>query len=288
MTNVPKVGIVVLNYNGADCLTACLSSLDRLEYDDKEIIVVDNGSSDDSFSQAEALFPHFTFIRNGKNEGFAKGMNIGMRRAFLHGARWCLLFNYDAEIDVQALSFLRVAAQKHPRAGLLSPAIYKKGSDLLWFGKGRIEFLRMRAIHREPSRKELASESYQSGFLSGCALFIKKELVHAIGFLDERFFLYYEDADYSLRATQAGFDCLVVPQARVWHSEESNNNPKKTYFLVYSGLLFFQKHTPFLLRPYMVLYATIRRAKNFIDRIFWRSRAVEEVHRAYEKFFYEH
>lgn len=288
MTNVPRVGIIVLNYNGDKCLPSCLASLDQLAYSNKEIIVVDNGSSDDSFSRAGKSFPQFTFVRNGKNEGFAKGMNIGMRLAFLHNADWCLLFNYDAEIDMQALSSLMVVAEKHPRAGLLSPMIYEKGSNHLWFGKGRIKFLRMRAIHEEPSSEDLAAESYRSEFLTGCALLIKKEVTIAIGLLDERFFLYYEDADYSLRATEAGFENLVVPRARVWHSEESKINPKKTYFLVYSGLLFFKKHTPLLLRPYMALYVTIRRVKNSLDRVFWRESTVEEVHLAYEQFFYEH
>ncbi|PIX90372.1 MAG: hypothetical protein COZ29_00390 [Candidatus Moranbacteria bacterium CG_4_10_14_3_um_filter_45_9] len=288
MTNVPKVGIIVLNYNGDNCLSSCLSSLDRLTYPNKEIIVVDNGSSDDSFFSAEASFPQFTFVRNGKNEGFAKGMNIGMRLAFLHNADWCMLFNYDAEIDVQALSFLMTVAQKNPRAGLLSPVIYEKGSNHLWFGKGRIEFLRMRATHEKPSSEELASENYRSEFLTGCSLLVKKELALAIGLFDEQFFLYYEDADYSLRSTQAGFENCVVPQARVWHSEESKTSPQKTYFLVYSGLLFFKKHTPFLLQPYMALYVTIRRVKNFLDRVFGRGNTAEEVHRAYKQFFYEH
>src|SRR5665647_17768 len=230
MMSTPRVGIIVLNYNGDMCLSSCLASLDQLAYPNKEIIVVDNGSSDDSFSRAEASFPQFTFVRNGKNEGFAKGMNIGMRLAFLHNADWCLLFNYDAEIDTQALSSLMVVAQKYPHAGLLSPMIYEKGSDRLWFGKGRIQFLRMRATHEAPSPEELVSESYRSEFLTGCALLIKKEVALTIGLLDERFFLYYEDADYSLQETEAGFENLVVPRARVWHSEESKANPRKTYF----------------------------------------------------------
>ncbi|MFZ2187268.1 MAG: glycosyltransferase family 2 protein [Candidatus Moraniibacteriota bacterium] len=288
MSQDQKVGIIVLNYNGKACLSACLRSLDQLVYANQEVIVVDNGSTDGSFLRAERHFPRFVFVRNGKNEGFAKGMNVGMRLALARGAQWCLLFNYDAEIAPQALSSLIAAARRHPRAGLLSPVIYKKGSEQIWFAQGRVEFLRMRATHRGLPRAAFASDAYRSEFLTGCALLIKKNLIDTIGFLDERFFLYYEDADYSLRAARAGFDCLVVPQAMVWHSEASRKNPSKTYHLVYSGLLFFEKHTPPLLRPYMALYGTIRRVKNALDRILGRGGAAEEVHRAYEHFSHEH
>src|SRR3989344_5741559 len=135
------------------------------------------------------------------------------------------------------------------------------------------------------TKAERLSDAYASGYLTGCALFIKRELIDAIGFLDERFFLYYEDADYSFRASRAGFACLVVPGARVWHSEASRSNPQKTYFLVYSGLLFFQKHASLIMSNYLAAYVTIRRVKNHLDRLRGRGGAAEDVHRAYEHFF---
>lgn len=287
MAVTPKVGIIVLNYNGKNCLSVCLESLNRLEYSNREIIIVDNCSSDDSFLTAERMFPRHIFTRNTKNEGFAKGMNIGIRLALARGAEWCWLVNYDTETDPAALTQLIAAAQKHPEAGLLSPALYEKESLLPWFAKGEIDFFRMRAIHSQPSREESSSESYRSEFLTGCALLIKKELIEAIGFLDERFFLYYEDADYSLRATQAGFTCLVVPRASVWHSEESRLRSGKTYFLVYSGLLFFEKYASFLSRPYFFAYVTIRRVKNRLNLMWKKTSDALETKRAYEDYFHE-
>jgi GT2 family glycosyltransferase len=288
MSDIPKVAIIVLNYNGDKCLSSCLHSLEKLEYSNKEIIVVDNKSTDSSFSSAQKLYPHFSYIQNEKNEGFAKGMNIGMRIAFSRGAKWCLLFNYDAEIDAQALTELVLVAEKYPHAGLLSPIIFQKGDKQVWFAKGKIDYFRMRAVHTKPSREEFLSDAYSSEYLTGCALFVKKALVDAIGYLDEQLFLYYEDADYCVRARQAGFESLVVSKALVWHSEESKTNPRKTYFLVYSGLLFFRKHTPCILRPYIALYGTIRRVKNLFDRLFCKNDTVESVYRAYKQFFHEY
>src|SRR3989344_5291738 len=287
MATSPKVGIIVLNYNGRNCLPACLESLSRLEYPEKEIIIGDNHSSDESLLMAEKTSPQFTFVRNAKNEGFAKGMNTGIRLALMHGAEYCWLINYDTKVDPAALTRLIVVAQKYPQAGLLSPVILEIASRRLWFAKGKIDFLRMRALHTQPAKKELARESYPSEFLTGCALLVKKELVEAVGLLDERFFLYYEDADYSLRAALAGFACLVVPGARGWHAEASRAHPHKTYFLVHSGLLFFEKHAPFLLRPYLWAYVTIRRVKNRLDLARGKSAVALEVGRAYEHFFHE-
>ncbi|MFZ2299520.1 MAG: glycosyltransferase family 2 protein [Candidatus Moraniibacteriota bacterium] len=286
MTSAPKVGIIVLNYNGGRRLLSCLSSLEQLDYPNKDVIIVDNGSGDDSCASAAKQFPQFAFVRNGKNEGFAKGMNIGTRLALERGARLIWLFNNDAETDRRTLSLLIAAAEAHPQAGLLSPVIYETESGDIWFAKGTIEYSRMRALHILPAKRELLSKAYPSGFLTGCALLITKELIETIGFLDERFFLYYEDADYSLRALAAGFLCLVVPEARVSHSEESRSNLEKTYFLVHSGLLFFEKHAPLLLRPYLQAYVTIRRIKNVVDRLRGKGGAALEAYRAYQDYFH--
>lgn len=288
MPSSPRVAIIVLNYNGKDCLPACLESLSLLEYSNKEIIVVDNASSDDSFLVAEKKFPECTFVRNEKNEGFAKGMNSGIRLALSHGVAWCWLINYDAVVQPQTLTNLMAVAEKYPKTGLLSPQILEKESKKIWFAKGELDFFRMRAVHSTPTKKDFSSDAYRSEFLTGCALLIKRELIEAIGFLDERFFLYYEDVDYSLRATQAGFSCLVVPKALAWHSEASRMRSEKVYFLVYSGLLFFKKHASFLMRQYLFVYVTMRRVKNWFDRTYRRNGADLEVYRAYQHFFHGH
>lgn len=284
--SLPRVAIIVLNYNGRDCLPGCLRSLERLRYEDKDIIIVDNGSADGSLVSAEKQFPQFAFVRNGKNLGFAKGMNIGMHLALERGAQWVWIFNNDAEAAPSALSRLIAVAQGNPRVGLLSPMVYGKDGEA-WFGKGRVDYLRMRTLHIRPAGGELASKAYPSAFLTGCALLIKRELIETIGFLDERFFLYYEDADYSLRASAAGFACLTVPGATVSHREKSRENPQKTYFLVRSGLLFFEKHAPFFLRPYLQAYVTMRRAKNLVDRLRGKDGAALETYRAYQDHFNE-
>jgi len=286
MHTSPVVGVIVLNYNGQHCLLSCLQSLEQLRYTNKEIIVVDNHSSDDSLLIAEKKFPHCIFIRNNNNDGFAKGMNAGMREAIARGAEWCWLFNYDAISDPDALTqLMRVATTQPHKIGLVSPIIYTNNKQI-WFAKGTVNFFRMRVLHISPAQKEWMCEAYPSEFLTGCALLVNKRLINTIGFLDERFFLYYEDADYSLRAREAGLLCLVVPEASVVHSEASSQNTEKVYFLVYSGLLFFQKWGSPLLQKYYRVYGTIRRIKNWLDRIVYNnSPSARAVYRAYQNFY---
>lgn len=283
MSSPSAVAIVVLNFNGKDCLLGCLRSLEDLRYEAKEIIVVDNASEDGSLELARERFPRFTYIRNETNLGFAGGMNTGIREALAHGAEWCWLFNYDARARENSLSILMEYAGKHPEASLLSPWVWDRKGKRLWFAKGNISFLRMRTNHVRPNEKERCQEAYPSEYLAGCALLIKKDVIETIGTLDERFFLYYEDADYCLRASQAGFRSFVVPRACVWHDEKSRSNPQKLYHLVFSGLLFFRQHAPWYFRPYLAAYATIRRIKNRIDRLRGRDEALA-VYQAYRDF----
>lgn len=286
-TSYPLVGIVVLNYNGRDCLFRSLASLRRLRYQNFFVVVVDNNSQDGSLQLAKREFGEFSYLENKENAGFAAGMNVGLREVFtLRQAAWAWLFNNDAIADENALTNLIEAAREEKSAGLLSPAIFSADTEKLWFGKGRIDSLRMRAVHEIPTTKEWGRRSYPSDFLTGCALLIKKEVFERVGPLDPRFFLYYEDADYSLRSKKSGFRTLVVPGARVVHQEQSQKNPQKLYYLVLSGLLFFQKHASFWQKPYFFLYGTIRRIKNTLDSMRGRDDALV-VRRAYHDFYHD-
>lgn len=284
MGDVPLVGIIVLNYNGKDCLSQCLFSLQNIDYQRFFIVVVDNHSTDGSFDDAQVKFPQCHFLSLSQNKGFAAGMNVGMTYALGKGAEWVWIVNNDARVERQALRALLDVAQVVPQAGLLSPLILNDDGSR-WFAKARVDWLRMRVSHQNPTKEELAQPYYQSECLTGCALLLKRSCIEHVGMLDERFFLYYEDADLSLRAHQEGFSLLVVPSARVFHREQSEKNPRKTYFLVLSGLLFFQKHTFGWRRPYLAIYATMRRVKNNFDILRGRDGA-HSVRRAYSDFYH--
>jgi GT2 family glycosyltransferase len=281
MSTEPRVAIVVLNYNGKKCLQETLSSLDALEYSNKDIIVLDNASDDESFPLAKQAFPHYQYRALPKNGGFAYGMNAGMRLALERGAEFVWLFNYDALAEGSSLAKLVESAKILGERSILSPIILQ--NNTVWFEGGRINYLRMRVEHLK-RRDSSENKPFKTTFLTGCALFLPRIAMEEVGFLDEDFFLYYEDADYSVRALAKGFDLFVIPQATVWHSEESVHNPHKTYYLVYSGLLFFSKHKKALFSFYQAIYGILRRQKNRWDLLCHKPLA-REVYRAYSEFY---
>lgn len=275
-----KVVVIVLNYNGDKCLLDTLSSLQKLTYQNKEILVVDNASQDTSFEQAKKCFPEYSYLPLDHNGGFAYGMNRGIEYALSKGAQYVWLFNYDALAAAGALEPLVQVAEEHADRVLLSPLIFNENGEV-WFSGGRVNFLRMRAEH---TVRESFFVPQESTFLTGCALFIPKKVIEEVGFLDESFFLYYEDVDYSRRVAALQIPRKVVPDAHVVHSEESQFNPQKVYFLVLGGLIFFDKHKSGIFSFYQAIYVILRRLKNRIDVLLGRPGS-EKVAQAYQDFY---
>lgn len=280
MEDFPQVAILVLNYNGADCLPQCLASLQKLVYPNYTVVVVDNGSHDQSFEEAKQNFPENVFLQKKENTGFAAGMNTGIRYAEEHGYDFVWLMNYDAEVFPDTLTRLMHTHQTDPNKEALSPVIEDRKGDI-WFAGGRINFFRMRTEHQRTIQSPVP---YQTSFLTGCAPLLSVKLLQKVGIFDERFFLYYEDADLSCRIQRAGQGLFIVPDARVYHAEKSESNPKKLYYLVHYGLLFFALHTPTHLRLYIVGYVTIRRLVNQIKLLLGLSGA-SIVAQAYADYF---
>lgn len=282
MEKYPKVFIVILNYNGREVLKNCLLSVFKIDYPDFEIVLVDNNSTDGSFEAAKAGFSKLNFIKNEENLGFSAGNNVGIRFALERMADYVLLLNNDTQVEKDFLLRLVKIGEKNERIGLLSPLIFNGYTRQVWFSGGVISWLRMKAINQKTVK---TLDYYESSFLTGCAVLVKKQVFKAIGLLDEDYFLYWEDADFSWRSHQAGFKNVVVTSSWVYHFERSEQNKKnKTYWLVISGLIFFKKNTPSWLRPWIKIFLILRKTKNFIDNLFGRNELAPSVKKAYQDF----
>lgn len=285
MENLPKIFIIILNHNGKDCLPETLRGVFSLVYPAKEVVLVDNASADGSLEAARRDFSPASIIKNEHNIGFAAGMNAGIKYALERGAKYVLLLNYDVKIFSNFLTPLVEKMEKDAKIGLASPVIHGDDSRI-WFSGGRVDWWRMRAVQ---TRERLKRDSFSSDYITGCALLIRAEVFKKIGLLDEDYFLYYEDADLSLKAKKAGYKLLVSPESVLVHLEKSEQNSKqKIYWLVISGLIFFRKNTPWFFWPWVFVFYVIRRLKNWTDiKFFGRdtdaSRAVEK---AFKDFHY--
>jgi len=155
-----------------------------------------------------------------ENRRFAGGNNAGLRAALAAGADAVMLLNNDTEADPGLLERLVLALEQDPGAGAAAPLIYYAApSARIWYAGGRLSVPLAHAAHR--GLRTLDHGQYRSveptGYLTGCCLLATRAAWEKVGRLDERYFLYAEDSDWSLRARQAGFRLLFVPTARLWH-----------------------------------------------------------------------
>jgi hypothetical protein len=244
---IPKVMLIVLNWNGLADTLECLDSLACLDYPAYEVVVVDNGSTDSSVEAIRGRFPHVTLIENGENLGFVEGNNVGIRYALECDVDYVLLLNNDTIVDLRFLSALVKVAEADREIGVASPFIFlydvpreiwTAGATINW-ANGATQRLRAGETVRED---ELA---FDVDFVSGCALLAKREVIEATGLLDPDFYLYYEETDWCVRARAQGYRIVCVPQSRIWHKVSRSigaSSPAVSYYMTRNVLLFLRKH----------------------------------------------
>ena len=207
------ISVVVLNYNGKRYLDDCLSSLAAQTFRDLEVIVVDNASTDGSVEYIKSNFSWVRLVINKENLGFAGGTNSGIRAA---EGDLILTFNNDARADSRLLEYLHkpmadsnvgVCAAKMLLADgrINSAGICLSRSGAAW-DRGMFG----------PDNGQYDAREEVFGACAGAALY-RREMLDEIGLFDEDFFLYMEDVDLAFRARLAGWKCIYVPEAKVFH-----------------------------------------------------------------------
>lgn len=253
----PLISVVVLNWNGADDTLACLDSLAALTYPNFNVIVVDNGSTDDSLDKLHAYSSRYPLVllETGRNLGYAEGNNVGIRHALAHGADFVLVLNNDTTVAPDLLEQLVGAARRNPDAGVFSARVmYFDNPDKVWFDGARWNesALQLEWPGQGESESELGTIDHDTDYACGAALFFRAEVARQIGLLDETFFLVWEEVDWCFRARKAGWCNKVVAAAKIWHkigvSFGSESSPLRTYFSIRNQLLWFSRHASFSAR----------------------------------------
>ncbi len=248
--NQPKVSIIILNWNSYEVTRDCLHSLRKIDYRNYEVLIVDNGSVDSSADQLQREFPEVRMVRNAQNLGFTGGNNVGMRDALSRGADYLLLLNNDTIVAPDFLSKLVAVAEGQPTVGMINPKIYYyEPPDRIWYAGGQYEPWRTFPKHFGLRQRDvgLYNQKREVSFITGCALLIKAEVVRKIGLLDEIFFLSFEDADWSIRALEAGYKGVYVPESVIWHrdsyvTEKSLGLARREFYNMRNTVLCARKH----------------------------------------------
>ena len=243
-----KVFVVILSWNSRDDLMDCLAHLKVTNYPNYVIVIVDNGSTDDSVAKVKEIYPDCIIIENAENVGFVGGCNIGMQYAMSNGADFVWLLNDDALVTAETLSKLVSFAESNPKVGMVSPVIFThRESEKIQFCGAFVDFQSCCIVGTSDlkSIEQWQKDLKENLFLWGTALLIKRAVMNRIGLLDERFFAYFEDTDYCLRANAAGYIQRVVIDARIYHKNTTNQieRPPHYHYLYNRNMyLFFKKY----------------------------------------------
>ncbi len=258
-TDKLHVIIIVLHWRDDRCTRDCLASLYVLDYPSYSITLVDNGSHNGSLERLIAQFPDIHVIRHERNRGFAAGVNPAIRHALDNGADAVLLLNNDALIAPDALLRMTAALHQCPQIGILSAAVVRADQPDTLAGAGAYvgRYWTKPIGWNEPLAPSPPDIPVAVPTAFGAALLIRREVFEWAGLFDERFFFYYEDTDFSMRARAAGFDVAYLPGAIVRHavSASTRNVPGlREFYLAHSRQLFFYKYRHGLDR---LIYTTV-------------------------------
>jgi GT2 family glycosyltransferase len=263
-----KVFISLINFNGSKNTRECLESIDNLNLTgiDLNVIVIDNGSKE-KLDLKEDFLKHASLklILNTENLGFSEGHNLGIKYALANNADYIVLLNNDTVLDRNLVYELINAFAKDAKIGIVSPKIYfangfefhkdrykkEELGKIIWYAGGVMDWNNV--IGKHIGVDEVDNGQYdlekEIDFSSGCAMAIKREVLEKVGQLDERYFLYYEDNDYSQRIKKLGYKIVYVPKAFLWHenagSAGGSGSSLQDYYITRNRLLFGVKYAPF-------------------------------------------
>ena len=246
------VSVITVNYNEAEVTCALLDSIRRQPYRPVEVIVVDNASRENPETLFRSRYPEVTFLRSEQNLGFAGGNNLALKHAT--GA-YLFFVNNDAELTDHTIGNLLQLFENQPQAGIVSPLICYAPEAGAGAGPDLIQYAGMTPIHpltgrnrtignREPDSGQY-SEPKQTAYAHGAAMMVPRRVLDLAGPMQEDFFLYYEELDWSERIRKAGWQVWVQPLAKVYHKESltvKKLGALKTYFLNRNRVWFMRRH----------------------------------------------
>ena len=231
MNEKSLISIIVLNYNAGELLLNCINSLKKSTYQNIEILVVDNISSDDSHTKCKKQFPDIKLIQNRKNLGYCGGNNVGIKEA---KGKFIVILNPDTIVEENWLDEMFNAFNEFGD-GLYQPKIISLNESDIIQSTGNMIHVFGFGFARDKGKKiiEKKEEIEKIGYASGTCLFTTKKVLEKVGLLDEFLFLYHDDLDLGWRAAQIGINSYYVPKSKIFHAESYSLkwSAKKFYWL---------------------------------------------------------
>ena len=244
----PRTLAITLNWRQPQVTLECVRALQALQNPELDILVIDNGSGDDSVEILKQHEPPVELLELPQNVGFAAGNNQGLQLAIDRGYDFALLINNDAFAGPELLE--RLLAQTGSDIGLLSPKIfYESDPDRIWFAGGRRDPLTLDVLDTgcgKPDDPQLMA-SRDVDYLLGACLLVNLGAARVVGLLDERYFFYFEDLDWSVRFMEDGYRLRLVADAHVCHrvavsTGGEEDSAQRRYYLAFGSVLFWRQY----------------------------------------------
>ena len=229
MSTNKKLAIIIVNWNQFNLTHDCIISLKNCDYGNFKIILVDNASEDKPGIELSNKFPDIVFIQNKKNLGFTGANNIGIEYAINHDFKFIMLLNNDTEVEKNFISPLINKLSNNSKLGAVQPLItYWHNRNIIWnFGGTINKFSGQVKTLNKGKKIDQINLKDETEWISGCCFVIKSELIKKIGKLDNSYFVYFEDVDWSLRINQAGYKLELEPKSLIYHHEGASWKNKK-------------------------------------------------------------
>ena len=231
----PLIVTVILNTNKRADTLACLASLAQNTYANHKIIVLDNASSDGSPEAIRTDYPDVQLIGLTQNLGYAGNNNVGIKAAQAQGADWVFVLNEDTTLAPNCIADLVTAGERDPKIGIVGPLVYHHNEPELIQSAGGQMDRHLNIWHRGQNQKDTGqfATTDTMEWISGCAILLRRQVIEQVGMLDERFFYYWEETEWCLRARKAGWRIVHVPTAKLWHKgvqRDYQPKPSVTYY----------------------------------------------------------
>jgi len=249
----PRVGVIVLHWNAVSETRQCVESLRNINYPNFMVFLIDNGSTlalEEFLDKEES---GVQIIRSNENLGFSGGCNIGIRASIEAECDFVWLLNNDTTVHPDALMYLVKKAEVQPLAGIIGSTILEQeDKNVINHMGGRINPFVGRCFHLEQGKKY--SEFRSAGiatpsYVTGCSLLARVAMAEEVGLLDEGYFLYWEDADWCVRARRHGWGIAIADDSLVYHAGSGSLGSMsilKGYFLARNSIRFILKFYPWL------------------------------------------
>lgn len=266
----PSTSIIIPNWNGGEKIMRCIESITKLDYPSYEIIVIDNCSSDGSKEKIKKKFKKIKIIENKENVGPAKALNQGFKIA-----KYDLILGLDNDVILEKnllKHFVKVLASD-PRIGMVAPKIYYYHKPTffnavgftinLFTGKTKVLGIDEEDIGQFDKKEERE-------FIQGAVFLTKKQVIDKVGGMDESYFVYYSDADWSLEVRKKGYKIMYVPSAKTWHdgnTKQGGFTSFRIFHFIRSKLLFMRKHSKnkLFFYSFFFLFYTPKKLFSFIS-----------------------